>query len=66
MAEKRRAGKHPSEALTEVGKARQARHDIRREIQQMEAKSAHDIVEEVGKRGADPAKEEVDEEWVPF
>ena len=59
-------GKHPGEALTEVGKARQARHGIQHDVQQMEAKSAHDVVKEVGKRGVEPAEEEVDEEWVLF
>ena len=66
MAEERRAGEHSGKALAEVGKESHARHDIRRKIQKMEAVGVHDIVEEVRERGAEPAREEIDEKGVPI
>ena len=66
LAEKHRAGHHSGETLAEMGEIRQVHHGIRRKIQQVEAESAHDVVEEVGKRGAEPAEQKVDEERVPF
>ena len=56
MAEKCCARKHTGKALEEVGKARQALHNIRRKVQHMEAKSAHDVIEEVRKGGQSPQK----------
>ena len=66
MAEERRAREHPGKALAEVGKESHARHGIRREIQKMEAVGVHDVVEEIRERGAEPAREEIDEEGVPI
>ena len=66
MAEERRAREHPGKALAEVGKESHACHGIRREIQKMEAVSVHDVVEEVRERGAEPAREVIDEEGVPI
>ena len=66
MVEDRRAGKHPSKVLTEVGKERHACHGVRCKIQKTEAEGAHDIVEEIRERGAEPARKVIDEEGYRF
>ena len=66
MAEERRAGEHSGEALAEMGEEGHARHGIRREIQEIEVVGVHDVVEEVRERGAEPAREEIDEKGVPI
>ena len=65
MAEECRAREHSSEALIEMGEEGHVRHGIRRKIQKMGAVGVHDVVEEVRKRRAEPAREVVDEEGVP-
>ena len=66
MAEERHAGVHPDEALAEMGKEGHARHGIWSEIQEVEAIGVHDVLEEIGEGGTEPAGEVVDEEGVPI
>ena len=66
MAEERRAGKHPSEALREMGEKSHACHGIWSEIQKVEAIGVHDVIEEIRERGAEPAGEVINEEGVPI
>ena len=66
MAEERRVGMHPGEALAEMGKKSHARHGIQSEIQKVEAVCVHDVIEEIGERGADAAGKVINEEWVPI
>ena len=47
MAEERRAGKHPNEALAEVGEERHARDGVWSEIQKVKAVGVHDVIEEI-------------------
>ena len=49
-----------------MGEEGHARHGIRRKIQKVEAIGVHDVVEEVRERGAEPAREEINEEGVPI
>ena len=66
MAEEHRVGKNSGEALIEVGEQSHARHDVWSKIQKMEAKCVHDIVEEIGERGAKAARKIIEEERVPI
>ena len=66
VAEERRVGEHSGEALAEMRKKRHARHSIRSEIQKVEAVCVHDIIEEIGERGAKAAGKVIDEKWVPI
>ena len=54
MAKERRVGVHPGEAFAEVREEGHARHGIWSEIQEVEAKCVHDIIEEIGERGQRP------------
>ena len=54
MAEERRAGVHPDEALAEMCEESHARHDIRGEIQKAEDVGVHDVLEEIGEGGQRP------------
>ena len=64
VAEKRYAEVHPGEALTEMCEQGHACPDIRCKIQNMEAIDVHDVVEEVGERGVEPAGEVIDKERI--
>ena len=64
MAEERRAWVHSGEALAKMGKQGHARHGVRRKVQKVEAVGVHDVVEEVGERGAEPAGEVIDQERI--
>ena len=66
MAEERRAGVHPNEALAEVCEESHARHGIWSEIQKTKAVGVHDILEEIRKGGTEPAREIVDKEGIPM
>ena len=66
MAEERRAGGHPDEALTEMCEKSHARHGVRGEIQEAKAVGVHDILEEIRKGGTEPAGEVVDKEGLPI
>ena len=66
MAEERSVGMHPGKALAEVCEKGHARHDIRSEIQKVEAVGVHDVIEEIGERGAEPAGKVINEEGVPI
>lgn len=66
VAEERRAREHPGEALAEVGKESQARHGIRRKIQDMEAVGVHDVVEEVRERGQSPQEKKLTKKGYRF
>ena len=67
MAEERRVGVNPGEALAKVGEEGHARHSIRRKIQKVEAIGVHDVIEEIREGGgAKAAREVIDEEWIPI
>ena len=66
MAEERRVGVHPGEALTEVRKEGHARHNIWGKIQEAEAKGVHDVAEEIGEGRTKPAGKIVNKEGVPI
>ena len=54
VAEERRVGMHPGEALAEVRKKSHARHGIWSKIQKMEAVGVHDVIEEIREGGQRP------------
>ena len=66
MAEECHVGMHPGEALAEVREKSHARHSIRSKIQKVEAVGVHDVIEEIGERGTEPAGEVVNKEWIPI
>ena len=66
MAEERRVGVHPGEALAEMREKGHARHRIRGKIQEAEAKGMHDVAEEIGEGRTKTAGEIVDKERVPI
>ena len=66
MAEERRVGVHPGEALAEVREKGHARHRIRSKIQEAEAKGVHDVAEEIGEGRTEPAGKIIDKEGVPI
>ena len=55
MAEERRVGVHPGEALAEMREKGHARHHIRSKIQEAEAKGMHDVAEEIEEGRTEPA-----------
>ena len=66
MAEERRVAVHPGKAFAEMREKGHARHNIWSKIQEVEAIGVHDVVKEIGKRGAEAAGKVVEEEWVPI
>ena len=66
MAEERRVGVHPGEALAEMREKGHARHHIRSKIQEAEAKGMHDVAEEIGEGRTEPAGKIIDKEGVPI
>ena len=66
MAEERRAWNYPGEPFAEVGEESHARHRIWGEIQKTEAKSVHDVTEEIGEGRTQPTREIINEEGVPI
>ena len=66
MAEERRVGVHPGEALAEMREKGHARHRIRSKIQEAEAKGMHDVAEEIGEGRTEHAGKIIDKEGVPI
>ena len=66
MAEERRVGVHPGEALAEMREKGHACHRIRSKIQEAEAKCMHDVAEEIGEGRTEPAGKIIDKEGVPI
>ena len=60
MAEERHVGNDSGEALTEMGEESHARHNIWSEIQKAEVIGVHNIVEEIGEGGTEPAGKIID------
>ena len=59
VAEERRVGMHPGEALAEMRKKSHARHGGWSEIQKVEAIGMHDIVEQIREGGQRPDNPQV-------
>ena len=55
---------HPGETLAEVRKKSHARHGIWSKIEKVEAVGVHDVIEEIGERGAEPAGKVINKEGV--
>ena len=51
MAEERRVGLHPGKAFAKMREESHARHRIRSKIQEAKAEGAHNIAEEIGRKG---------------
>ena len=66
MAEERSVGVHPGEALAEMREKGDACHRIRSKIQEAEAKSVHDVAEEIGEGGTEPARNVINKEGAPI